>query len=57
MRTRIELAEELLDRAERAAAMAGVSLEEFVSEALEARLRAMGVEAVRRQESDDEMFG
>jgi hypothetical protein len=57
MGTKIELEKELLDRVERAAAMVGVSLEEFVIDALEVRLRAFASEVARREESEDEMFG
>ena len=38
-------------------AMTGVSVEAFVSEAVEMRLRAFAAEVVRRKESEDEMFG
>ena len=57
MGTKIELEKELLDRVERAAAMTGASVEAFVSEAVEIRLRAFGAELAVREESEDEMFG
>lgn len=53
----IELQDELLERVERAAAMTGVPVETFVSEAVETRLRAFAAEVARREESEDEMFG
>ncbi|MFN7936964.1 MAG: hypothetical protein U0R19_26820 [Bryobacteraceae bacterium] len=56
MRNPIELPEELLERAGRAAAMTGVSVETFVSEAVEIRLRAFSAELAIREEADDEMF-